>query len=74
MVKETVPFNQKGIDKLPDNKPVMYKVLTDGNRRKRGHPQLLGKRGKAGGKSGGRRGLTQLLDGSAQSAINQQTE
>jgi hypothetical protein len=32
MAKKTVPFNQKGIEKLPDNKPVVYKVLTDGDR------------------------------------------
>lgn len=32
MVKKTVLFNQKGIEKLPDNKPVVYKILTDGDR------------------------------------------
>ena len=30
MAKKTVPFNQKGIEKLPDNKPVVYKILTEG--------------------------------------------
>jgi hypothetical protein len=30
MAKKTVPFNQKGIEELPDNKPVVYKILTDG--------------------------------------------
>ena len=29
MAKKTVPFNQKGIEKLPDNKPVVYKILTE---------------------------------------------
>jgi len=32
MAKKTVPFNQKGIEKLPDNKPVVYKILTKGNK------------------------------------------
>jgi hypothetical protein len=32
MAKKTVPFNQKGIEKLPDNKPVVYKILTDGGK------------------------------------------
>ncbi len=32
MAKKTVPFNQKGIEKLPDNKPVVYKVLTNGGK------------------------------------------
>jgi hypothetical protein len=32
MAKKTVPFNEKGIKKLPDNKPVIYKILTDGDR------------------------------------------
>ena len=31
MAKKTVPFNQKGIEKLPDNMPVVYKILTKGN-------------------------------------------
>jgi hypothetical protein len=30
MTKKTVSFNQMGIDKLPDNKPVVYKILTGG--------------------------------------------
>lgn len=32
MARKTVPFNQKGIEKLPDNKPVVYKILTDGGK------------------------------------------
>ena len=32
MAKKTVPFNEKGIDKLPDDKPVLYRILTDGGR------------------------------------------
>ena len=32
MAKKTVPFNQKGIVKLPDNKPVVYKILTEGDK------------------------------------------
>lgn len=32
MAKKTVPLNQKGIEKLPDNKPVVYKILTDGGK------------------------------------------
>ena len=32
MAKKTVPFNQKGIGKLPDNKPVVYKILTEGDK------------------------------------------
>ncbi len=32
MSKKTVPFNQKGIEKLPDNKPVVYKILTAGGK------------------------------------------
>lgn len=32
MTKKTVTFNQKGIDKLPDNKPVVYKIKTDGGK------------------------------------------
>jgi len=32
MAKKTVPFNQNGIEKLPDNKPVVYKILTDGGK------------------------------------------
>ena len=30
MSKKTVKFNKQGIEKLPDDKPVLYKVLTDG--------------------------------------------
>ncbi len=29
MPKKTVRFNPKGIEKLPDNKPVVYKIQTD---------------------------------------------
>ena len=32
MAKKTVTFNQKGIDKLPDDKPVVYKILTEGGK------------------------------------------
>lgn len=32
MAKKTVPFNQKGIGKLPANKPVVYRILTDGDK------------------------------------------
>ena len=30
MARKTVPLNKTGIEKLPDNKPVVYKILTDG--------------------------------------------
>lgn len=40
MAKKTVPFNQKGIEKLPDNKPVVYKILTEGDKNNyTGHAQ-----------------------------------
>ena len=29
MAKKTVPFTGKGIGNLPDDKPVIYKILTD---------------------------------------------
>lgn len=32
MSKKTVRFNQKGIQKLPNDKPVVYKILTDGGK------------------------------------------
>lgn len=32
MAKKTVPLNEKGIEKLPDDKPVVYKILTGGDR------------------------------------------
>jgi len=32
MARKTVPFNQKGIEKLLDNKPVVYKILIDGGK------------------------------------------
>jgi hypothetical protein len=30
MAKKTVDFNKTGIGKLPNNKPVVYKILTEG--------------------------------------------
>ncbi len=32
MGRKTVPFNSSGIDKLPDDKPVVYKILTDSDK------------------------------------------
>jgi hypothetical protein len=32
MGKKTVPFNPSGIEKLPENKPVVYRIETDGGR------------------------------------------
>ena len=32
MARKTVPFDPDGIDKLPDNKPVVYKTLDKGGR------------------------------------------
>jgi hypothetical protein len=32
VTKKTVQFNESGIEKLPEGKPVMYKILTDGGR------------------------------------------
>lgn len=32
MARKTVPFNDKGIDKLPDDKPVLYRILTGGGK------------------------------------------
>lgn len=32
MAKKTVDFNQKGISKLPDNKPVVYRIQTIGGK------------------------------------------
>ncbi len=29
MTKKTVPFNKGGLENLPDNKPVVYKILTN---------------------------------------------
>ena len=29
MAKKTVPFNKKGIEALPNNKPVVYKIMTE---------------------------------------------
>lgn len=29
MSRKTVSFNRLGIDKLPDNKPVVYRILTE---------------------------------------------
>ena len=32
MAKKTVDFNKSGIAKLPDNKPVLYRIQTDGGK------------------------------------------
>ena len=32
MPRKTVPFTKSGIASLPDNKPVVYKIKTDGNK------------------------------------------
>jgi hypothetical protein len=32
MARKTVPFNKKGIENLPNNRPVVYKILTDGEK------------------------------------------
>jgi len=32
MAKKTVPFNQKAIERLQNNKPVVYKILTKGGK------------------------------------------
>lgn len=32
MGKKTVDFNKTGISNLPDNKPVVYKILTEGGK------------------------------------------
>jgi len=32
MSTKTVPFNKTGIEKLPDDKPVVYKIETEGGR------------------------------------------
>ena len=32
MAKKTVGFTDSSISKLPDNKPVVYKIFTDGGR------------------------------------------
>lgn len=32
MARKTVSFNRQGIDKLPDNKPVVYKIVTAGGK------------------------------------------
>lgn len=32
MPRKTVPFNRQGIEKLPDNKPVVYRILTEGGK------------------------------------------
>jgi hypothetical protein len=32
MPKKTVKLNQEGIAKLPDDKPVVYRILTEGGR------------------------------------------
>jgi hypothetical protein len=32
MAKKTARLNREGIEKLPDNKPVVYRILTEGGR------------------------------------------
>jgi hypothetical protein len=32
MAKKTVSFNQKGIGKVPDDKPVVYRIFTGGGK------------------------------------------
>lgn len=32
MARKTVPFNPKGIGKIPDDKPVVYRILTEGDK------------------------------------------
>jgi hypothetical protein len=32
MARKTVKFNESGIDKLPKDKPVIYKILTEGGK------------------------------------------
>jgi hypothetical protein len=32
MARKTVDFNKTGISKLPDNKPAVYRILTDGGK------------------------------------------
>lgn len=32
MVKKTVPFNKSGIENVPNNRPVVYKISSDGGR------------------------------------------
>ena len=32
MSKKTVPLTNKGVEKLPDDKPVVYKIKTDGGK------------------------------------------
>jgi len=32
MARKTVDFNRSGISKLPEDKPVLYRVLTDGGK------------------------------------------
>lgn len=32
MARKTVPFNKTGISKLPEKKPVVYRVLTEGGK------------------------------------------
>lgn len=32
MARKTVPFNPKGIEKLPNDKPVVYKIETPGGK------------------------------------------
>lgn len=32
MASKKVPFNKKGIEKLPDDKPVLYRIETEGGK------------------------------------------
>ena len=32
MARKTVPFNNAGLSKLPNDKPVVYKIQTDGGK------------------------------------------
>lgn len=56
MSKKTVPLSKKGIEKLPDDKPVMYKIKTEGGKNtytgsaKRGRVQERMKEHLPGGK------------------------
>lgn len=56
MAKKTVKFNETGIERLPDDKPVVYKILSGGGRNnytgvaKRGRVQERLQEHLAGGK------------------------
>lgn len=32
MARKTVPFNRQGIERLPNDKPVVYKIITEGGK------------------------------------------